>query len=291
MHILTKVFVLFASILSVLVAALAVSYGASASRIQADLSAAERAHKAADDAYKAQQSTHQRRVSELQLRIQSLEDSNSDLVSQIRALEGENAGLIIEKRNAEATADAITGRISQLSVTAQTQAELLRAYRGEVSELRDNELRWQSDKLDLEARLSDVESRNLVFVQTIRALREQVTELQSMLAAGDGFRPGRDTAAGSFGPATELSGPVVRGVVEEVRRESATGEMLIKINLGESDRIRKNTKLYIVRDGQTYLGDLVIFNTDLQFAVGRLENAEQGVTIRPGDQVFSKLSR
>ncbi|MFG0305518.1 MAG: hypothetical protein ACF8Q5_04820 [Phycisphaerales bacterium JB040] len=286
MHILTKVFVLIAAILSVVMAALAVSYGANANTIKSQYASAVAAKQAAEGELAIAQDAQTRIRTQMEKDIAQLQQENANLQATIRENEAQISALTIDLRQAKAARDSIEGKIAQLGVTTQTQAELIREYKSEVSRLRNDELGWRNEKLDLEAALSDSQSQLGVYVQANRSLEEQLADAQRELIAMEGGPTTPDTFNA---PPTLIAGPSIRGTVQEVRTEPATGDTIIRISLGSNDRVTDNSKLYLNRDGRTYLGDVVIFETDLNHAVGRVRNLQGGQQIRVGDQVWSSL--
>ncbi len=286
MHILTKVFVLFAAILSVLMAALAISYTASADRITRDYENAVAAKTAAENAEAANEAIYQRALGNKSNEIEGLRQQIAERDKALRELQGENAELAVEVRRAKNEVELISGRIAQFGVSLETQAKIIDSYRDELQGLRVAELRWQDEKIDINDKLSDYESRILVYEQTQRALREQLAAAQREI---DNVRNGGSIASrtGLTSP-TEIGGPVVRGRVTGSRR-SGTGETLIEVSLGQRDRVRNNTKLYLVRSGQ-YLGEMVVEESDVNWSVGKLlSTAGGGITIQQGDEVRTRL--
>lgn len=285
MHILTKVFVLIAAILSVVMAALAVSYGANANTIKTQYASAMQAQQAAEGELAIANDAQLRLRTQMEKDIARLQQEKADLEETIRQNEATISSLSIESRQAKAARDSIEGKIAQLGVTTQTQAELIREYKAEVSRLRDDELDWRNQKLDLEAALSDSQSQLGVYVQANRSLEEQLADAQRELIAMEGG----PIDIGINAPPQLIAGPSIRGTVQEVRAEPTTGDTIIRISLGSNDRVVDNAKLYLNRDGTTYLGDVVIFQTDLNHAVGRIRNLQPGQQVRVGDQVWSSL--
>lgn len=281
MHILTKVFVLIASILSVVMASLAVSYAANANAIKADYANAISAKEAAEGSNAMNADAYTRLQTNLQKDVARLQQEKTNLEESIRENEARISELTIELRQATAARDSLDGKIAQLGVTAQTQAELIREYKGEVSRLRDGELDWRNQKLDLEAALSDSQSKLGVFEQVNRSLQEQLRDAVAEATGG--------TTSDPVASEITISGPQIRGEVQEVRVEPATGNLIVRISLGTNDRVTENAKLYLNREGRTYLGDVVIFETDLDHAIGRVRNLQAGQEIRIGDQVWSSL--
>ena len=286
MHILTKVFVLFASVLSIMMAALAISYSVNADRITADYNDMRARADSAMTDQAAQNAAHGQERAALQEDLSGARDELASRDADSRRLEASNSELRIALRQAEAGRESITSKIAQLGVTTETQARIIDEYKSEMDRLRVAELSWRNDKIDFEKSLSDLESQVIVYEQVKRALQEQITELQVMVA---GATPGSNSSVASIEMPREISGPLVRGTIAEVLADPASGDTLVKINLGSSDRLRENTRLYIHRGDRIFLGELVISRVDLNHAVGRVAFVASGQVIREGDQVMSKI--
>jgi small-conductance mechanosensitive channel len=285
-HILTKVFVLIASVLSIMMAALAISYSVNADRITADYNDSQAAAVAAINDQAAQKAAHGQERAALQEDKNKLQDELASRDADTRRLEASNSELRIALRQAEAARESISSKIAQLGVTTETQAKIIDEYKTELSRLREAELSWRNDKIDLEKSLSDLESQVIVYEQVKRALQEQIEELR---LAMNNLQNGGSSASASVQTPTEISGPLIRGSIDEVLVDQDSGDTLVKINLGSNDRIRENTRLYIHRDNTIYLGELVIFSVDLNHAVGRVAYVAKDQSIRAGDQVMSKI--
>ncbi len=285
MHILTKVFVLFAAVLSIMMSALAISFSVNADRILADYDKQLERAQAADNglaAYKAINAQEKSALEEDKVRLQ---DELASRDSQLRRLEAANSELRISLRQAESERVSITSKIAQLGVTTETQANIIAEYKDELSRLRLAELNYRDDKIDLEKQLGDLESQVIVYEQVKRALQEQLEEVRRLVD-----NPGAtSTVAFNSNSATEIPGAPISGRVDEVRTDPNTGDLLVKINLGTNDRIANNSRMYVHRSGSTYLGELVVFRVDMNHAVARVAYTVPGQKIRAGDQVLSKL--
>jgi hypothetical protein len=285
-HILTKVFVLFAAVLSILMAALSISYTVNADRVVADYrNAMARADLAVNDMNSLKSSSSQLVAS----KEEELAAARNELASRdadIRRLEAANSELRIGLRSAESARESITAKIAELGVAVETQARIIDEYKNELSRLRRAELDYRDERLDLEKQLSDFESQVIVYEQVKRALEEQLNEVKTTLA--DATSGGGNNAAARISP-SEVPGPQIRGTVDQVTNDPATGQLLVKINLGSNDRVRENSRLYVHR-GQTYLGELVVFQVDLNHAIARMSYTVPGQDIRANDSVLSRLS-
>ncbi|MCC5823372.1 MAG: hypothetical protein LAT64_02445 [Phycisphaerales bacterium] len=288
MHILTKVFVLFAAVLSILMAALSISYTVNADRIVADYRNALAAADLARNDRDASKSIQSNLIAAKEEELSASRDELATREADIRRLEAANSELRINLRSAESARESITAKIAELGVAVETQAKIIDEYKNELSRLRTAELDYRDERIDLERQISDLESQVIVFEQVKRALEEQLVEVRNALA--DATATGGVTAtAGAPRQPQEIPGPPVRGAVDQVMVDDATGQLLVKVNLGSNDRVRQNSRLYVHR-GTTYLGELVIFQVDLNHSIGRVAYTAQGQQIRANDSVLSRLS-
>jgi len=286
-HILTKVFVLFAAILSVLMAALAISYTANAGRIVDDYNDMKSAVTAAKESEAAQRSIFDRELEAKNQLIETQRQQIAELEGTVRDVDARHSEAVVRAEQARHDADSIRGQISQALVATGTQAKIIDSYRDELQELRVAELRWKGEKLDIEDEMADMESRIRVYEQTQRSLREQLAAAQQEIEA---LRRGGAVAAGgrATGP-VEIQGPAIRGVVEKVAQDS-NGATLLQISLGQRDHVGVNNKLYLVR-GTRFLGEMVVEEPDVNWSVGRVLNlSSSDIKIREGDTVLSRLS-
>lgn len=286
MHILTKVFVLFAAVLSILMAALAISFSVNADRILADYDKQLERATSADNSLKAYKGVQSQEKASLEKDIVRLQDELASRDANTRRLEASNSELRIGLRQAESERVSITSKIAQLGVTTETQATIISEYKDELSRLRQDELSYRDEKIDLEKQLGDLESQVIVYEQVKRALQEQLEEVRRLVD-----NPG-STATVAFNNtnrAAEIPGAPISGRIDEVRTDPNTGDLLVKINLGTNDRISNNARMYAHRNNSTYLGELVVFRVDMNHAVARVAYTAPGQNIREGDQVLSKL--
>lgn len=285
MHILTKVFVLFAAVLSIMMAALAISYSVNADRVISDYRDAMARADSAVSELQSQKAANSLQTAALNEDLAAKQNELASRDADTRRLEASNSELRISLRQAEAARESISSKIAQLGVAVETQAKIIDEYKDRITRLTEAELDYRDEKIDLEKTLSDLESQVIVYEQNTRALKEQIEELRGMVNT--------TSVAGStntgFQVPTEIAGSPIQGSIDQVRTDPASGETLVQINLGSNDRIRENSRLYVHRSNNTYLGDLVIVSVDLNHAVGRISYQVPGQSIRSGDQVLSKL--
>ncbi len=288
MHTVTKVLVVFAAILCVLLAALTMAYSVNVDRITADYQKQTELRNASDVLYKTQASQFADQEAKLNLDKQQLNQTITHLGTQIDQLQGERTALLKDKSDAMNARDAIANQTDQAVATTKTQALLIQQYRDEVTKLRENELAFRKREIELSDRLSDLESQREVLEQSTRALQEQLEEAKRAIQIGSG--PDSKVAKGPIKPNFPISATIVQTDVNK-----ATGKAMATINVGTNNQIRENMQLVILRDGK-YLADFLVTQADLQWARGEIDSKGaldtngKPVEIKAGDMVRSLVS-
>ncbi|MEM7754386.1 MAG: hypothetical protein AAF297_01985 [Planctomycetota bacterium] len=282
MHILTKVFVVLAAVLSLLLSALTVTYAVNAESVRQAFEDADRQREAADVALLAQTEMNARERDALRRELESSEQTVSNLRSDMSSLQRSSDQLRKDLNDARLEADQVRAQITQFGVATDTQSTLIANYREEVTRLRENELDFRDERLALEDRIADQASQILVLEQQRRALEERIAELRE---AAEGGTVGEGSGDG---PVVTLD-RFVRGRVDQVSSDPASGEPLVQIDLGSSDGLARNTVLYVVRDGNVYVADIVVQSVDLQTSTAEVTLTADGRSVRPGDEVRSRI--
>lgn len=283
-HILTKVFVLFAAVLSIMLSALTISYTINTDQIVSKYNDALEEAKTAEGSLSAQAARHGIILTEKEAQIDNLRSQLSAATNTMRDIERSAAQLQTDLRTAEADKAAADRRVQGALEATKAQAQIIDAYKTEVSSLRNNELLARENMLQLEERLANVLSQGAVQEATIRSLREQI----------EGAKTGTANA-GRFEQidlinATPIGGSLVRGSVQSVAYDADMGRYIVQIDLGENDRMRRNARVHIVR-GNDFIADLVITRTDLNVATGIVDNLRAGESVRQNDTVKSRLDQ
>jgi len=279
-HVVTKILVVLATILSILLAAMSVAFTANADRVRSEIERLRTMEDAQSRTLQAKEAASGAARDRLEDRIAELNDELARVSREMLALQQDNARLMADAEGARAEAAAVQAKIDQLASTVATQSELISSYRSEVTSLRDKELRYARREIELSDRISELAGQLEVAQETNRALQERLAEAQ--FAEG---RPGGRVAAGATGSA---SGPV-RAQITELRRDPSTGSTLASIDAGANDRLRRNMELSIVR-GNEFIGKLTLETVDLNESVGRVDLlGNRQATVRPGDLVVTSL--
>jgi len=283
-HTVTKVLVVFAAILCVLLAALTMAYSVNAERVTADYRAQVTLRQSTADSAMADVTQARAEQGALNEKINSLQSQLTAMSNQVQSLEAELSQKRSEVNQARLATDDKNAQLTQLATSSNTQAELIKTYRGEVTKLRDNELTYRKREIELVDRLNDLESQREVQDGSIRALQEQLAELQRNINSGGPTLTG-GTPAGPFKPNIAISGKVL-----QVGTNKATGRPIATINVGANNQVKENMELAISRNGQ-FLGNFVVTKADLQWAVGEINTLGKKVDVREGDSVGTLVSR
>lgn len=274
MHIVTKILVVLAAALSILLAALSVAYTANADRIRGEfLDLKAEAAVQSNLASTATARFGQERDA-LQEQIAALQNENQRLQEQVSPLQRERAQLLAQVKQLEVSREGFESKIDQLASTADTQAALISSYRDEVQLLRENELRYAQREIELADRINDLSGQLEVAQETNRALQEQLVEVRDQAGLSS------PTVAGSASP----GGPIQARILN-VRRD-AGGNTLVAIDAGTNDRLRRGQELSIAR-GNEFLAKVILQEVNLNESIGRVDFLGRSADVRPGDLVFA----
>ncbi|MFM9996226.1 MAG: hypothetical protein ACKVU4_10540 [Phycisphaerales bacterium] len=283
MHVVTKILIVAASILCVLLSALTMAYAVNADRIVADLNSEKNLKDAAMSARTNDVAAAKEELDRKSGLVESLSTQLAARDTNIRQLQNERSDLVTSIRKAEAERDSISSKIEQMAATTNTQAKLVDTLIGEVTKLRDNELAYRREAIQLTDRINDLDSQRAGLEQSVRALQEQMTELRYAL---------QNASAGVTAGANAPRPPTVKaeGRITQTMADAVRGVMLAQIDLGTNDQVRENTLLYIIRAPSEYIGQIVIEKADLKTAVGRINlQGQTNVQVRAGDLVRGSL--
>lgn len=285
MHTVTKVLVVFAAILCVLLAALTMAYSVNADRIVAAHNSEVALRTATESSAKNQMAQAAEEQAHLNQDIQQLNSQKTQLGTQIASLQTERTKLLQDVAAATNARDAIVNQVDQLAATNKTQALLIDSYRNEVTKLRENELTYRKREIELVDRLNDLESQREVQDGSIRALQEQLIESKRLLDAAGGPVQTRSQSDAPIRPSFPVSGKVT-----EVMTDPANQKPMAVVNVGTNNQIRENMQLMIAR-GNEFIANFTVKQVDLQWARGEINYLGRKVTVQQGDTVQSSVTR
>jgi len=284
LHPVTKILVVFCAILSLVLAALTMSYAANADVIRRGFNGERAGRVSAEAAAKNEVAQFaQERVS-AEERSRTLQTELASRSKEVSDLQSQRTTLIADLERATAEVASIRNQIAQLGATTQTQASVITNYHQEVTALRDEMLASSKREIDLVDRINDLESAREVLEQNSRALKEQLQEAK--LAMQNAGRPGESASADE---PRELAGPLIRARVLDIVKSPA-GEDMVVISEGANRGVKANALLHIVRGGDTFVGSVVITSVEPGQAIGKLNLYGRTMSVQAGDTVLSRLT-
>ncbi len=286
-HFVTKILVVAAAVLAILLAALTIAYSSNADRIAGSYHDMEAEVAATKGSMAAQAAIHGTQEANSQAKIAALNNQMTQLQSNLNSLLAENSKLTVDKNAAVTESKLLLSKFNELQTTASTQASLIQSYRDETTTLRKNELAFNRQSVEMNDRISDLDAKRDVLEQSVRALQEQLAEARtSMEKAQSGASA---IASGNAVESFVSAGPLVSGRIDELSKDSLTGATMVKINVGSNDSVKDNMKFFVVRDGK-FIGTITVVRTDLKFAVGKVSLLADKSAVQTADMVLSRIN-
>ena len=284
MHTVTKVLVVFAAVLCVLLAALTMAFSVNADRIATNYRDQVNAKLAAEESARVQLAAGKAEQDSLNEKIAALQAQLTNIGTQLQQRDQELAQLRLDLNKAQLAGDTKNAQIDQIAASNKTLTLLVGSYRDEVTKLRDNELSYRKREIELVDRINDLESSGEVKDQNLRALQEQLSELRRTVDTQGTTPTMQGPTGGPFRPSIPISGKVLKTTTGPNAKTYAT------INVGTNNQVKENMELAISRGGQ-FLGNIVVTKTDLQWSIGEVNTLGRKVEIREGDSVSTLVSR
>jgi uncharacterized phage infection (PIP) family protein YhgE len=285
-HFVTKVLVVFATIMSVFLSALVISYAVNSDRVASDYTALMARAASLEGAQAAKAIESGTRIDALNDEITKAYAEVTAAKNRYRELETLATGLQGGMRTLQDSSDRAQALATQLATTNATQTALIEGLRKDADDSRTRQVEIAKRNAELEKAIADLRRSYESAENEKKLVREQLAEAKAQL---DALRAGGATlsSASAAEPFT-YAGPNIAGRVEEVSTDGATGALLAKISVGANDNIRDNMKLAIRRNNE-FVANLVIVKTDLRFAIGRIDLLGRPVSVQVGDTVQSSL--
>lgn len=285
MHVVTKILIVFCAILSLILAALTMAFATNASVIRKSVGDEQARRIAAETDVRVNAQAWSQESGTQQARTNLAETARANAEARVAAVEAERTDLRARLEAATAQAAAIQSQIAQLGATTDTQAALIKAYREEVTGLRQSLLDGSKKEIELVDRINDLESAREVLEQSSRALKEQLEELKLV---NQGLQQNGGVAASTAvsNAPRELPGPLIRARVVETFRSPAGDDMVV-IDEGSNRGIKENVTMNVTR-GDQYVAGIVITTVEPGRSVGKVTLGKMSVS--RDDVVLSRLN-
>lgn len=288
MGVLTKVFVVLVTVLSVVLVALIVPFVANTENYKQRLDDAQNARAAAENlAQMRQQELNDAQDKESQ-EVTLLKAQANNLVTQMQLLSQQLAESEAKAQSESRKLAQYEADWSRLTAANQQHAQITKDLQQELKERREKMVDQQTRMIQLADRNNELESQLGALTRQVRRVHEKLTHLQEQNADLERklaqLPPqwqarilSEDTAAAPFVPETPIRGQITR--VEQIDDET-----FVEVNVGTNDGVATNMK-FLVHRGSQFLGSLVITNVDVQSSAGRMQLLQGQVAI--GDAILT----
>lgn len=295
LSILTKIFVVLATVLSILLVALLVPFVQNTQKIK-DTNVTLTQER---DVAKADAATARRLLTDAQAEATEAATGFAREKAQLVAQASDLANqLAAKERDVVAAQGALTqaqSRLGELASAQEQSGKIITALNDEVKQRRDETLDLRTKNIALSDRVNELQTQNETLVQQIRLVKEQMFDLQTRVEqladasttgtpqAATTQQQGTTTATAAVTPVAAVA-PTnpVRGMITDVRQ---VGEItFVALNVGSNDEVREGMQ-FIVHEGQKFLGNVVITKVDLNSSAGRVTLAQ--APIKANQQVLT----
>ena len=292
MHVLTKIFIVLVSLLSILLVPLVVVYAHNEDSYKAKHESSSAQAAVAHQNFQAAQLAHGRRQADLELRISELVSVNESMDRQRETAAADIRRLQIELADSRSRQDEISADIKTISSAVQAGQDLIDSLLTEVRTMRSEALGAERRAVELDEVLRDVSGQLGSAVAARRALQEELQQikeeharsLQKIAVYIQKYGRLDIQVAASTTPTVNLDATVV-----SVRRGNE--QTLAEINAGSRDGVREGWVMMIGRDGN-FMGNLRIIEVDINRATGvvELEDTSSRGRVEAGDRVYARRS-
>ncbi|MCH8822928.1 MAG: hypothetical protein IH984_05400 [Planctomycetes bacterium] len=290
MHVLTKIFIVLVSMLSVLLVPLVVAYAHNEANYkdkyaQADLKEATSAKRLHEE-----QISSAAAKSRMDLALQAAIDDNSDLSDDLKQSQADVRKLESQLIRNETLQASIEARLAVLASSVQASQKLTDNLVGELRTIRNDAAADAKRVIDLDERLRDVDAQLEVAVSARRALQEELSQLRSELATAVRDVSSYEQKFGTLITKGEIPPPPLSDLdatVVNVRR--GQDQTLAVINAGSRDGIEKGWVMNVARGG-SFIATLRIIEVDINRSTGILElqDIPNRGEVQPGDRVMTR---
>ena len=288
MSVLTKVFVVLVTLLSVALVAAMVPFVANTEHYRLkweDETSARQIAQATAQQRQTQlneeRSERQQEVHTLQEKIKDLERQATDMMSSQNQLRAQITEKDFEIEKLRAQQSQLASANANLTATALAQATELSEHRRQMRE--HAEL-----VVGLEQRVTELDNDNLFLRQRLNYYKEEVASLQQGKQEAQGqlrkIPPNVRRDYTNEDPEKRQIDPPhdINGQVTEV--QASGGETWVMVNVGRNDGVMPQMRFYVQR-GEQYVGTLIIKSVDDRNAAGMMSLLQPDQEVITGDAV------
>lgn len=288
MSMLTKAFVVLASILSVVLVALFASYVATTEDLRGDLDQMRAQH----DAARAQVRSTGAELTAAEQRfveqMNNLRNERQTLAGEIDRLQAELARVESELAEEQARLAEFEASVARLSAAGTQNARLLEQVNNELQRRRDEAVARQRQIIEYSDRIAELESESATQIREVRRLRQDKVAMQETMRemqdrwsrVPEGIRIQVTSAQAD----RRLVDPPDHPIIGQVTRVMGSDdELLVQVDVGDRDGVVRHLPFMVYR-GNEFIGMLQIEQVDTAASVGRMTLTRHEV--RTGDRVY-----
>jgi len=294
LSVLTKVFVVLVTFLSIMLVALIVPFVAKTEDFRAKLQTAESAKSRAEAAARNReseisqlQSGESERFTALQAKIRSLTETITNLTQSMADQKGRVQDLEADKSKRDAD-------FSRLTAANEQFGQINKTLQDELADRRKETVDDKTRIIETVDRNNELESQLESLTRSVRQFQEKATELEgekdrlekmlaklppsTLQALREGDQAMQDGNA-VVTPSHPISGQVTKIQVLGT-------DTWVQVNVGRNDGVEQNMKFMVHRGGQ-FLGSTMIMKVDTDESAGRMVLTIPGAEVTVGDAVLT----
>jgi len=264
--IVTKIFVVLTTILALVIVPLMIAYVHNTAGIKSELQDVDQRRAVAvkeAQILTAQMAETQNQVAQAveeasQARQQRINEIN-DLMTQVTSKEQR----IIELQN---SLDQQSSQITTLAAGNEQTGKIIQMLEEELAEKRDRLVKADRQNIELTDENQELRVRVDTMNEQVRLLQEKLAGAQEQLVEMEQQRRSGVTGDGNDVRPVPAVQPI-RGMITDVRQ--VDGETFVAVNVGSNDQVAEGM-LFIIHEGDQYVGSLKITNVDLNSSAGRV---------------------
>jgi predicted nuclease with TOPRIM domain len=292
LSVLTKIFVVLVTFLSIFLVALIVPFVAKTENYRAQVEHQKLLTESAKAAADEKQSEITRleageseRFINLQGEKRRLTDQITTLTEQVATANAQTRKLETDSAKRDADMRALTAAAEQYGVITQTLQD-------ELQQRRSDSVRSQTRIIELDDRNNELESQLASLERRVRQFTERNTELESELQTLEQgvaqlpdaqkqmvFGRAQDTEAQPF-----VASQPIQGLVTHV--EPLLDDVYVQLDVGRNDGVQENMKFMVHRGGQ-FIGNAIVVRVETDESAAKLRNVQGGMQVTVGDAALS----
>ncbi len=267
MSIVTKIFVVLATILAVVIVPLMIAYVNNTAAIKGAMDDAQQRLEVAEaeaDILSAEMAQTQDKVANAleaaaQAREQRINEVN-DLLTQVAAKDQR----IVELQSSLAARDA---QITTLAAGNEQSGKIIEMLEQELGDKRDQLVKADKQNIELTDQNQELTVNLDTMNEQVRLLQEKLAGAQEQLVELEQQQESAGVARDGQAPRPVPAVKPIRGMITDVQQ--VDGETFVAVNVGSNDQVAEGMQ-FIIHRGDQFVGSLEITNVDLNAAAGRV---------------------